>query len=652
MSSFAATKRRSQDGMPAEHDRAGPRTFAIICACLLAILLVEHTGRMERLGFTTHDDLTCDLSAADARTHGFGAAWNRAGEIARGQGRIGYYVSYFLAIAPYMVDGDAARALLITGVHFLSVAALCLFLGLYTGPPVALLCLTLVYALLPHWWRYYPIGAYPVLFHVPMLLFFVAAILQVLTLRWDLPGRTAWLLRAPSFLLLGLSLTAYEATAVLFAAILALALAREWHGASPARRRGVLTAAISTGGVFLAYTALYVGFRLLHPSTYEGNQFSAATVLNFRAVATAIAAYAESGLPLAQFYLQPAFITLFSTDSLAELGLWTFWFRSLTVLGIAKAILLVAAIICFLRDTRLTDGLRRRALLAGAAACALALIVPGPLAITVRYQQDPLSKAPHVAGYFSYLCLMAALACAFAVAARLLPRLGRMGRAAALVTVGAGFFLGASATQVANDAIVRSQESHYATWRLAKLFARSEAFAALPENAAIVAPTLWDEISAEWPYYEGYWQNYFAAHTGRRVRVVRHVTAAAAPAYYLEIQHARDLGRPILLFQELRREPGSPAAPIAESTLVLAGHDLKDAVLCYLAQPEGPGAQVSPDTPGGLAGQLHTPVLPPCRYRRGAYITRIPSPRLIAGTATVESARVAGAGKREGLAVP
>ena len=188
MSSFAATERESQSGMPAQHSRARPRTFAIICVCLLAILLVEHGGRMARLGFTTHDDLTCDLSAAEARTHGFSAAWNRAGEIARGQGRIGYYVSYFLAIAPYMVDGDAARALLITGVHFLSVAALCVFLGLYTGPPVALLCLTLVYALLPHWWRYYPIGAYPILFHVPVLFFFVAAILQVLAIRWDLHG--------------------------------------------------------------------------------------------------------------------------------------------------------------------------------------------------------------------------------------------------------------------------------------------------------------------------------------------------------------------------------------------------------------------------------------------------------------------------------
>ena len=134
---------------------------------------------------------------------------------------------------------------------------------------------------------------------------------------------------------------------MLFAAILALALVCEWRGASPARRRSVLTAAISTGAVFLCYGALYVGFRLLHPSTYEGNQFSAAAVLNFRAVATAIAAYAASGLPLAQFYLQPAFISLFSTDSLAELGLWTFLFRSLTVLGIAKAVLLVAAIICF-----------------------------------------------------------------------------------------------------------------------------------------------------------------------------------------------------------------------------------------------------------------------------------------------------------------
>lgn len=635
MPTFAATERESQSGMPAQHSRIRPRTFAIICACLLAILLLEHGSRMERLGFTTHDDLTCDLSAAEARTHGFGAAWNRAGEIARGQGRIGYYASYFLAIAPYMVDGDAARALLITGVHLLSVAALCLFLGLYTGPSVALLCLTLVYALLPHWWQYYPIGAYPVLFHVPVLLFFIAAILQVLAIRWDLTGRTAWLLRAPSLLLLGLSLTVYEATAMLFAAILALALACEWHGASPARRRSVLTAAISTGAVFLCYGALYVGFRLLHPSTYEGNQFSAAAVLNFRAVATAIGAYAASGLPLAQFYLQPAFISLFSTDSLAELGLWTFLFRSLTVLGIAKAVLLVAAIICFLRDVRVTDWLGRRALPAGAAACVLALIVPGPLAITARYQQDPLSRAPHVAGYFSYLCLMAALACAFAVAAALLPRLGRMGRVAVLVTVGAGFFLGASATQVANDAIVRSQESHYATWRLVNLFLRSETFQALPGNAVVVAPALWAEIDPAWPHYEGYWQRYFTAHTGRGIRVVRQFSAGGqAPRFYLEVQPARDLGRPILLFQTLGRE---------ESTLVFSMHDLKPAALRYLARLDGPDAALPPDLPGRPAGRLETSALPPCRYRRGAYITGIPSPRLIAGTATVESARVTAA---------
>ena len=127
------------------------------------------------------------------------------------------------------------------------------------------------------------------------------------------------------------------------------------------------------------------------------------------------------------------------------------------------------------------------------------------------------------------------------------------------------------------------------------------------------------------------------------VRVVRRFAAAEqAPRFYLEVQPARDLGRPILLFQTLGRE---------ESTLVLSMHDLKPAVLRYLARLDGPGATLPPDLPGRPAGRLETSALPPCRYRRGAYITGIPSPRLIAGTATVESARVTACTRNPGRAL-
>src|SRR4051794_17227790 len=88
-----------------ERPRAGARWFAAVCGCLLVLLVAEHGGRMERAAFTTHDDLTCDLSAAEVRAGGLPVLWRKAGETARGQGRIGYYASYALALAPYMVEG-------------------------------------------------------------------------------------------------------------------------------------------------------------------------------------------------------------------------------------------------------------------------------------------------------------------------------------------------------------------------------------------------------------------------------------------------------------------------------------------------------------------------------------------------------------------
>lgn len=630
---FSATA-KSTSSQDAGRNRTGRRIFMAICAFLVTVLLVEHAVRLQRIGFTTHDDFLIDLSAQKARA-GLSAAWTEARGAASVQGRVGYLTAYFVAIAPYLMS-ESPRAALTAGVHFLSIAAACAFLAIYTGPALAVLAMTLVYALLPHWWRFFPIGGYPILFHTNVLLFFVAAILQVSAIRLELPRWKAWLLRAPSLVLLSLALTIYEAPDAIFAAILALMLAGEWRGVSPARRRRIRIAAASFVAVFVFYGAIYVAYRHLHPSNYVGNQFTGAA-LNFRAMAFAGVVYAAGALPLAQFYLQSALVHLFSEHSLPALGLLSFWLRSLTGLGVVKAALLAAAAVCFLRYVDVPDGLRRRALGIGAAACGLALLVHAPLVIVLRYQQDPVSKTPYVTGYYSYLCLMVALACAFTVAAGLLPRLGSAVRTAAMLAAGGFLFLVAATTQVANDAIIRSQERHSVTWRLVNHFTRSEQFRNLPESAVIVAPTLWDEIDPAWPCYENYWQEYFTGHTGRRIRVVRRFPEAAAPAqFYLDIQHPPGLGRPVLLFHDMA--PGSPR--LAQSTQVLSAHDLKAAALRYLMQPEGLSG-----APAGV-GRLETVPLPACSYRHGAYVTGIASPRLIAGTVTVESAETAAASRR------
>jgi hypothetical protein len=522
----------------------GTGLFVVLCGCLLALLVAEHGWRMERAAFTTHDDLTSDLTAAEVRAGGLSVLWKKASEAARGQGRIGYYASYPFVLAPYIIDSDTARAAVVTGTHFLSVAALAAFLGLYLGWRIAMLAAVAIYALLPHWWQHFPIAAYPVQFHAAVLSFFAAAILLVLSTR--LNGR-AWALRAAAAALLIPALSVYETSSLLFAVTLALALRSEWRSATRTRRRAVAETAAVALAAFLLYGAAYVGFRLLHRSTYHGNQITAASLLNVRAAVGAAVAYAAGGLPLAHLYRQAEIVSRFSPVSVFELGWARFLSHMVTPLGILEAVLLAAPAWLGLRGCVPN---RRRAAGVGAAALAMALLAPVPSAVTLRYQQNAWAITPYVTGYFSYLCYAVAICCAAAVAASYLGRMRRGIAVALLVPVATGLASAVAVSQGANDAIVRSQAAHYDTWRLAKLLMRSKEFAALPQDAVLIAPGLWDEISPEWPHYESYWGRYFAAHSGKPVRVMRREEFApeGAPRYYVEIQRKRYPGRSALAF--------------------------------------------------------------------------------------------------------
>src|SRR5580700_1713980 len=194
----------------------GHVAFYSLAAVLILFSLMIHFERMSSVGLVNSDDMFADLDAAHVKAEGWPAYWHYASSQAIGQARIGFIPSIFVFIAPYFLD-QPARAVVITLVHFLSIAALCSFLAVYAGMEIGVLCLCLCYALLPHWWHYFPIASYPLEFHSAILLFFGAALFRIIAIRMKRLGMLPRFLTGFSMLCLLFSLCVYEPLTLAFA---------------------------------------------------------------------------------------------------------------------------------------------------------------------------------------------------------------------------------------------------------------------------------------------------------------------------------------------------------------------------------------------------------------------------------------------------
>ncbi len=551
--------------------RSSGRFLAALCLAAAAVL--AFWGYLDA-GPSTSDDLVYEEAVNSGRLLAF------AGELARGAGRFHHYLHVGLTGATYLLDAAQARRALALSVFLAAMGSFVFVAARAAGRPEAGLLAALAgVAFYQDNWHHNILTAYPLVFDSGLLCLAWAGYCLWRHARSLRPG---WL--AAANILCFAAFCHFEA----FVCFVPLLWAVVWLSRQDAPRAARLRTMAAASLSLPLYVAIYLGYRLAHPSEYAGN---AVALADPAVILKTVVAYSRSALPLGAFPLNIEYLNRFPIVG-----------REL-VLTFGQHLGVLAANVADLPPTWPALGLlaggvtgavlwrapRLRFRPIAALASVYAVFCPNFLiALSPKYQEPAATGlAWYVTSTFSFygvcLCLAGA---ALWTAGRLSERPGlRRGLA-----VGLGLVAGLTALVNAsvNASVLESKIAAGARWKAARLLARSPALAQVPDGGLIVAPDLFAAVNVELTG-PTYWDAFFARHAGRRVHVVPAVDPAAPPA---------------TPFFALRRL----SAPTATATAVALAR------VTRLGPPDADPYAARPDAPALLADRVDVTVAATNRF--------------------------------------
>ncbi|MHC1791866.1 hypothetical protein [Solidesulfovibrio sp.] len=476
------------------------RFLAALCLSALAVLAL---WGYQRTGPTTSDDLVYQQAVITGRL-GFICT-----ELATKSGRFHHYLHVGLTSLPYHLDSPAARKVLGLAATLAAMAALAaLAARLAASPGLGLLTAALLLALFQDNWHHNILTSYPLVFDSGLLWLLAAG---YALLRHGETDRRRWLVLANAAMFL--AFCHFEAF-LAYVPVLAGIIWLTGRGGA-VRRLGTLCAACA---VVPVYAAVYLGYRLAHPSQYAGNSLDLSNP--WRVLETALA-YSLSALPLAGFPLNLDSINRFPVAT----GRYVLSFgQYLGDLAANWAMLspawlgtgLLAGGLTYACLRHADSRLRPRPLVLVLAV--YAVICPNLLiALSPKYQ-EPAARGLswYVTSTFSFYALAVGLALAGLTLAGRLPSGLRRPTAAALgLAVGLAALVNASV----NASVLQSKIAAATRWRVAELALHSPALAEVPDGATLIAPDLFTAVSVELVEPD-YWTDYFSRRTGRSLTVL------------------------------------------------------------------------------------------------------------------------------------
>ncbi|WP_043785859.1 hypothetical protein [Solidesulfovibrio alcoholivorans] len=573
--------------------------FTALCLAVTAVLVLW--GYLEA-GPATSDDLYYEQNVVAGR---LGALTS---ELATGSGRFHHYLHVALTSLPYFLDSPAARHALSLPVFLAAMAGFCLFAGSVVGAPwLGALATLFALAFYQDNWHHNILTAYPLVFDSGLLCLTLAA---CGLWRYGRGGARGFL--AAAVLLSFVACCHFEA----FLAYAPLFCALLWLAARGTPRARWGTMAVSCLG-FIAFVAASLAYRALHPSQYAGNALAVSDPV---VLVRTVWAYSSSALPLGAFPLSCDWINRFPTvTSALVLSLPQFLAQlanhAARLAPSWLALALVSGGLTYHLLARET-GPALRLRLVPACLCAYAFVCPNLLiALSPKYQ------TPAAGGLAWYVTSgFSGYAAAVGLAAAALWLCGRLGgkpaakrlTAGALAVIVAGVTL---ATAAVNASVRESKVAAGARWRAATLAAKSPAFAAVPDGALLVAPDLFVAISEEKPR-QGYWEDWFAHRSGKRLRVVAVAPAplpADAPVFALRrLSGPTDTVTAVLLGKVARLGPpnADPYAPHPDAPTLFADKATVTADAgnryCDLLYQDGGRFRLTPADTVGRAGLAET----------------------------------------------
>jgi hypothetical protein len=529
-----------------------PAARALVLACLATAFLLAFYGQV-RTGATTSDDLFYEQHVLTGRIGAFAA------ELAAGAGRFHHYLHVGLTALPYRLDSEPARKALSLAVFAAAMGSCAYVAATIAGlPTLGFLAMLFAVAFYQDNWHHNIVSSYPLVFDSGLLCSAWAA--------WCLwrQGRSG-----SRGLLVAANVLAFAAFCH-FEAFLCYApllcgviwLAGELNGSPPKRRiRTMLQANI---GLTL-YLVMYVVYRALHPSQYAGNALdltSPATILDTMAV------YSQSALPLGAFHLDIEYINRFPTVTTALVLDFAAYLKQLAANWPRLAPAWIGLAV-------LTGGLVWQLLAKGDARPRLRLL-PALMVLYAAYCPNflialsPKYQEPTTHGITWYVTsTFSAYAWAVGMALAALWLCGRCAGKSRAVVAGLLAVLAAGVALVnasVNGSVLESKIAAASRWRMAALAAKSPDFDALPDGATLVAPDLFQAVNVEITH-PGYWEDWFAHRTGKRLHVVPTLDPANPPA--LPLHALRRLSAPtdattaLVLARVTRLGPPNPDPYVA-----------------------------------------------------------------------------------------
>ena len=492
---------------------------------LILLLFIVTVWPLALIGITTRDDADISINF-DWFTNLYESSRYHAAE----QGRFSFFWTYPLLRIPYLIDSQVWYFSIRTiGMLALLVALYFAIRKFLNSSSVALLATVLFLAFVQNGWDHNALTAYPFSFNIlaasflSSLLFFSLAI-----------DRNKISLAVFSGLLyfvsLGIELFA------LFSPFYVVIFILQKSDGVPLRawlwRQYKYLLAIFIP--FFLYLAIYVLWRISHPSNYDGASINSFDLLS---AAKVIVSYSFSAFPYASLkFLASPELQSHYTDSvgLGEL------IKNATASTFLKTAVVGYIVYKFLMTENLFI-IKPRLMFVGAALSLVGMFLPNVLLGFIQKHQDWVSSGSYsyLYTYYSFVSLIVFLAFCFAYINSIIRLYGFARRLAFVSIMVILTMIVTVSVDIRNSYIAFDQKLSYRKWQLMNEVVRSSAFMAIPNGSVMVAPSLISHYRGIAIMKNSYWTAYTRKKIGKDIDFINGTCASERPCFYLAFRQAR-----------------------------------------------------------------------------------------------------------------
>jgi hypothetical protein len=546
---------------PNTHDSREISLFLLFLLAVITFLPLCHGG------FTTHDDGSMAIKVWNGNT------WAMTTGLAADEGRVGFLWGIPLLSVPfifhswtwYLVAKIGSTLLLLVTIFFV-------IARLFGSRWIGLASVTLFLAIIQNGWEHNALTSYAFVFNAYAILFLLS-----LGLFCEAIDRKnlflAWSAGVCYFGALGSELFA------LFFPIYVVVLSDRM---SP---NDTLVARLQKGKLYLlaiamplaAYIVLYLVWRYLHPSSYEG---TAITGFHPWEAIRVIVTYSLAAFPLASLHLYTA-----PNDPLPfiESANWRTMLSNMNAAHLIKP-LLVGVLITRLLNTSPLAGPPPRTLLIGAALAFVSIFIPNVLLGFTDRHPNWVGGGTHsyIYTYYSFIAAIVFLSLLLFYAQTRMRTWPAALRAITVVTLVAAIMIASFAVEVRNQYFAFDQKLAHRKWQLMDEVIDSPTFRSIPSGSTIYAPTLLSHTRGYAVVLADDWARYVRSRLGVTISFDKKPCATPASCYTLVYRQEPNADSQFVVL----KKPIQPAGPDAVDLTIWSMPSLAGAVVLGSLSPK------------------------------------------------------------------